>query len=72
MILSKGDNAVIVSRPASDSRIFPEMLAHHLQHWPNIKRALCRLHPQSSVLNCACVVLIEASKSTQVIESDGG
>ena len=66
--MSKGDNAVIVSRPARDSRIGPEMLAR-LQHWPNIRQALCRRHPQSSVLNCVRVVLIEANKSTRVIKS---
>ena len=30
------------------------MLAHRLQHWLNIKQALCRRHPQSHVLNCIC------------------
>ena len=45
------------------------MLAHFLQHWLIIKQGLCRRHPQTSVLNCVCVLLIDASKSTRVIES---
>ena len=35
----------VVSRPVGDSRIGFEMLAHRLQHWPNIKQALRRRHP---------------------------
>ena len=71
--LSKGDNAFIVSRPAGDSRIGPEMLAHHLQHGPNINQTPTVSATSTVIcLNCACVDLIKAGQSTLVIESDGG